>query len=86
MGRQDTHDSLIGSLELNISKAIATGGSRRSLSMKACGSRCRFRMPEGARTVAARSRSRTAGEHRDDRDRRRARANGDDRKHGPAID
>ncbi len=25
MGRQDTHDSLIGSLELNISKAIATG-------------------------------------------------------------
>jgi UDP-glucose 4-epimerase len=25
IGRQDTHDSLIGSLELNISKAIATG-------------------------------------------------------------
>ncbi|MBR0709405.1 NAD-dependent epimerase/dehydratase family protein [Bradyrhizobium liaoningense] len=25
MGRQDTHDSLIGSLELNVSKAIATG-------------------------------------------------------------
>lgn len=25
MGRQDTHDSLIGSLELNLSKAIATG-------------------------------------------------------------
>lgn len=25
MGRQDTHDSLIGSLELNISKALATG-------------------------------------------------------------
>jgi UDP-glucose 4-epimerase len=25
MGRQDTHDSLIGSLELNISKAVATG-------------------------------------------------------------
>ena len=25
MGRQDTHDSLIGSLLLNISKAIATG-------------------------------------------------------------
>ncbi|MCP3477137.1 NAD-dependent epimerase/dehydratase family protein [Bradyrhizobium sp. CCGUVB1N3] len=25
VGRQDTHDSLIGSLELNISKAIATG-------------------------------------------------------------
>jgi len=25
MGRQDTHDSLIGSLELDISKALATG-------------------------------------------------------------
>ena len=25
LGRQDTHDSLIGSLELNVSKAIATG-------------------------------------------------------------
>jgi UDP-glucose 4-epimerase len=25
MGRQDTHDSLIGSLELNVSKALATG-------------------------------------------------------------
>jgi UDP-glucose 4-epimerase len=25
LGRQDTHDSLIGSLELNISKAVATG-------------------------------------------------------------
>lgn len=25
IGRQDTHDSLIGSLELNVSKAIATG-------------------------------------------------------------
>ena len=25
MGRQETHDSLIGSLELNVSKAIATG-------------------------------------------------------------
>ncbi|MGY4596804.1 nucleoside-diphosphate-sugar epimerase [Bradyrhizobium sp. GM22.5] len=25
MGRQDTHDSLIGSLELNLAKAIATG-------------------------------------------------------------
>lgn len=41
MGRQDTHDSLIGSLELNISKALATGwqpeisldeGLRRALS------------------------------------------------------
>lgn len=29
MGRQDTHDSLIGSLELNISKAIATGWQPR---------------------------------------------------------
>ena len=25
LGRQDTHDSLIGSLELNVSKALATG-------------------------------------------------------------
>jgi UDP-glucose 4-epimerase len=25
MGRQDTHDSLIGSLELNLAKATATG-------------------------------------------------------------
>ncbi|MET4327550.1 nucleoside-diphosphate-sugar epimerase [Bradyrhizobium sp. i1.15.2] len=58
VGQQDTHDSLIGSLELNLSKVTATAGIRRSPSMRACGWRWRLRTPEGGRSGAARCRSR----------------------------
>lgn len=59
MGRQDTHDSLIGSLELNLAKAIATGWqSPRCLSTRGCGWRWRLRTPEDGRTAAAQRRSR----------------------------
>lgn len=39
IGRHDTHDSLIGSLELDVSKAIATGWQPQVSSMRGCGSR-----------------------------------------------